>query len=128
MNEIMRFVAVGGLAALLNVLCRVGFNWLMPFESAVVLAYIFGMIAAYFLNRTMVFTSSGQPNAGQFGRFVLVNLVALVFVWVVSVGLLRVIFPLMDFKWHAETVAHAIGLASPIFSSYLLHRNYTFPP
>jgi putative flippase GtrA len=126
MNQMLLFVAVGGFAAVVNVLCRVGFSGLMPFEWAVVLAYVFGMVTAYFLNRVVVFTNSGGATMQQFGRFVLVNLAALVVVWAVSVGLLRFVFPWIKFNWHADIVAHGIGVASPMLCSYLLHRNFTF--
>lgn len=126
MTELMKFIAVGGLAAAVNVLCRIIFGWAMPFEMAVVLAYLFGMATAYFLNRAVVFQSVGTVSSKQIGRFALVNLFALIIVWAVSVGLLRSVFPWIGFAWHAETVAHAIGVASPVLSSYLLHRNYTF--
>lgn len=126
MTELIKFIAVGGLAALVNVLCRIVLGWLMPFEMAVVLAYGLGMTTAYLMNRALVFQSSGQITGQQIVRFTLVNLLALIVVWAVSVGLLRFVFPWIGFSWHAETVAHAIGVASPVLSSYLLHRNYTF--
>lgn len=126
MSELTKFIAVGGFAALVNVLCRIIFDGVMPFDMAVVLAYIMGMATAYLMNRALVFQSPGAISARQIMRFTLVNLLALVVVWAVSVGLFRIVFPWIGFSWHAETVAHAIGVASPVLSSYALHRNYTF--
>ena len=126
MSELIKFIAVGGFAALVNVVCRILLGGLMPFEVAVVLAYILGMATAYLLNRELVFKDAGAIKTSQIARFTLVNLLALVLVWAVSVGLLRFLFPWIGFSWHAETIAHAIGVASPVLSSYFLHRHYTF--
>ena len=128
MSELIKFIAVGGFAALVNVVCRILLGGLMPFEVAVVLAYILGMATAYLLNRELVFKDAGAIKTSQIARFTLVNLLALVLVWAVSVGLLRFLFPWIGFSWHAETIAHGIGVATPVVSSYLLHRNYTFKP
>jgi len=56
----------------------------------------------------------------------LVNLAAVAQVWVVSVGLARLVFPVAGFVWHAETVAHVIGVAVPVFTSYLGHKHFSF--
>jgi len=47
-------------------------------------------------------------------------------VWVVSVGLARVIFPAIGFSWRAETVAHVVGVLSPVVTSYVLHKRFSF--
>jgi putative flippase GtrA len=125
-RDLIKFTVVGGFAAMINVLCRIGLGWLMRFEVAVVLAYTVGMMTAYFLNRLVVFTSSGSATLHQMTRFALVNILALGVVLGVSVVLLRVVFPWLNFDWHAETIAHAVGVASPILSSYMLHKHYTF--
>src|SRR3546814_14697439 len=85
----------------------------MAYEAAVALAYLAGMATAYLLSRAFVFARSGRTVADEALRFALVNLVALAQVWVVSVGLARLAFPAMDFAWHAEDIAHLIGLPIP---------------
>ncbi len=120
------FLFAGGTAALVNILSRIAFNWLMPYEVAIVVAYLCGMTMAYLLNKRFVFTSSGRGVASEYMRFALVNLAAVAQVWIVSVGLARLVFPAIGFIWHAETVAHVIGVTIPVFTSYLGHKHFSF--
>jgi putative flippase GtrA len=125
-SAFLRFVVSGGIAAGANIAARIGLSQIMAYEWAVVLAYLVGMATAYALMRAFVFERSGRSAAGEAGRFVLVNLVALAQVWIVSVGLARWLFPAVGFAWHADTVAHVIGVLSPIGTSYLGHKLFTF--
>jgi len=120
------FLFAGGTAALVNILSRIAFNWLMPYEVAIVVAYLCGMTTAYLLNKHFVFASSGRGVASEYTRFALVNLAAVAQVWIVSVGLARMVFPAISFIWHAETVAHVIGVTIPVFTSYLGHKHFSF--
>jgi len=125
--EFLRFVAVGGLAASVNVGMRIVFSRVMVFEAAVVAAYGCGMVTAFLLNRWLVFTHAARaPAGGQAWRFVLVNLVALAQVWAVSEALLRLIFPALGYGFHPQTCAHAIAVASPIVTSYFGHKHFSF--
>jgi putative flippase GtrA len=126
--RIVLFLGVGGLAAIFNVLSRLALSQVMPFEAAIVLAYVCGMTTAYALNKVFVFTPSGRTVRDEYLRFTIVNLAAVAQVWVVSVGLDRVIFPWLGFSWHAETVSHVIGVTVPVFTSYLGHKHFSFSP
>lgn len=125
-SRFVLFVLAGGTAALVNILSRIVLNWVMPYEVAIIVAYLCGMTTAYLLNRRFVFASSGRGVASEYTRFALVNLAAVAQVWIVSVGLARLIFPAIGFTWHAETVAHVIGVAIPVFTSYLGHKHFSF--
>jgi putative flippase GtrA len=121
-----RFLLTGGAAALINVVSRYLLNAFMPFELAVAFAYGIGMLAAYGLARAFVFGASGRPIASELGRFALVNVVSLALVWCISVGLARLVFPAISFTWHADEIAHVVGVATPAITSYFGHRSYTF--
>ena len=125
-SRFVLFVLAGGTAALVNILSRIVLNWVMPYEVAIIVAYLCGMTTAYLLNRRFVFASSGRGVASEYTRFALVNLAAVAQVWIVSVGLARLIFPAIGFTWHAETVAHVVGVAIPVFTSYLGHKHFSF--
>ena len=120
------FLGAGGAAAVVNILSRIALNWVMRYEVAIVVAYLIGMTTAYLLNKRFVFAASGRNVTSEYLRFALVNLAAVAQVWIVSVGLARYVFPAAGFAWHAETVAHVIGVAVPVFTSYLGHKHFSF--
>jgi putative flippase GtrA len=122
----LRFVAAGGTAAGVNIVSRIIFSTAMPFEAAVLLAYGLGMIVAFTLNRSLVFEPSGRSVRDESTRFILVNAIAAAQVWVVSVALARLVFPAIGFIWNAETIAHVVGVLSPVFTSYLGHKHISF--
>lgn len=120
------FVAIGALAAALTLIARVLLSLAMSFELAVILAAPVGITVAFLLNRRYVFHATGGNGGTQYVRFFLVNLIAAAQVWAVSVGLVLWAFPAVGFTWHADLVAHTIGLASPMFTSFLLHKHFSF--
>ncbi len=124
--QFLKFLITGGIAALVNLISRYALNFVMSFEAAVVVAYLLGMTTAYLLARRFVFDASGRSVASEVRRFVLVNIVALGFVWVISVGLARVVFPAIGMTWHANDMAHLIGVLAPAVTSFIGHRFYTF--
>lgn len=124
--QFVKFLITGGIAAFVNVASRYVLNRVVQFEVAVALAYLVGMTTAYVLTRNFVFEDSGRAVATEFRRFATVNLFGLVVVWIVSVGLARLVFPAIGFVWHADDVAHLIGVLAPAVTSYLGHKHYTF--
>lgn len=98
----------------------------MPFELAVVVAYLIGMVVAYLLARGFVFQPSGQSTRSEFLRFGLVNLVGIIQVWLVSIILANWLLPAVGFDWNIELVAHTIGVLSPVITSYFGHKLFTF--
>jgi putative flippase GtrA len=125
-TQFMKFLVTGGVAAAVNLISRVMLNWAMPFEVAVVIAYLFGMATAYLLSRQFVFAASGRSVLSEVKRFTVVNLFALLLVWVVSVGLAKVVFPAVHLTWHANDIAHLIGVLAPAVTSFVGHKRYTF--
>lgn len=125
-RRFLLFLFAGGAAALVNIASRIALNLVMSYEVAIVAAYLVGMTAAYLLNRHFVFAASGRSVSSEYLRFALVNLAAVAQVWVVSVGLARWIFPAAGFAWHSETIAHVIGVAVPVFTSYFGHKHFSF--
>lgn len=120
------FILTSGFAALVNITARWAFSFTLPYDASIVLAYLCGMVTAFVLGRKFVFVAPGERYAGQAFRFGLVNLVAVAQVWGVSVLLFRSLFPAWRFTWHAETVAHVIGVGSPIVTSYFAHKHFSF--
>ncbi len=125
-RQFFSFLVVGGTAAIINLLTRILFSQAVIYEIAVVLAYVIAMTCAFLMNRRFVFDGRDGDTRSQYLRFAIVNLLALAQVWLVSVGTLRMIFPAIGYTWHAETVAHALGVMSPVITSFFGHKYYTF--
>jgi len=120
------FVLTGGLAAACNVGSRILLSRVMRYELAVVVAYLVGFVVAFLLTRALVFEASNRPWHDELIKFASVNVASFVHVWLISVGFARVVFPYFNFRWHPESVAHLIGVCSPVLFSYYAHKHFTF--
>jgi putative flippase GtrA len=128
-DRFMRFLLVGGFAAVVNIAAGALFGTFLPFGVSIILAFCFALNTAFFLNRRYVFVmAAGKSRTGQYIRFALVNVAALAQIWAVSVCILYFGLPLLGVERHAELIAHTIGVLSPIVTSYLAHKRYTFRP
>ena len=129
-REFILFLITGGIAALLNIISRIGFSRFVRFELAVLLAYGIGMITAYALARRFVFVSSQASIRRSFAGFALVNLLAVLQTWLVSVGLRNWLLPLLGIVLFRELIAHSVGVIVPVVSSYFGHKHLSFrsPP
>lgn len=125
-HAFLAFVLSGGLAAGVNVASRYLLSNWMVFEAAVTVAYLFGMTTAFVLTRRFVFDSTAGSWRAQYTRFAVVNLFSFAQVLIVSDLLARLLFPAIGFRWHAEEVAHVIGVISPIVGSYYAHKHFSF--
>jgi putative flippase GtrA len=121
-----RFLFVGIAAAAVNILSRVLISNFVPFEYAVALAFPIALTFAFSMSRYFVFETSGRSTWEQYLRFWLVNLAALVQVWLVSVGLSFWVFPAIGWTFHSELLAHTIAVCSPVLTSYYAHKVFTF--
>lgn len=125
-RQFLLFVLTGGVAALVNILSRVGFSLLLRFELAVLAAYGVGMITAYVLARRFVFAGGGQSVRRSFAAFALVNLVAVLQTWLVSIGLRQLLLPLIGVTALVDLIAHGCGVIVPVFTSFLGHKHVSF--
>ncbi len=125
-REFVLFLITGGMAAIVNVVSRVGFSQLLRFELAVLLAYGVGMLTAYVLARKFVFLQSRTSVRRSFAAFALVNLFAVLQTWLVSVGLRNWLLPLLGIVVLRDLIAHGIGVAVPVLSSYFGHKHISF--
>lgn len=124
--EFIKFIAVSGLAAVVNFISRILLNDFMGYITAVVCAYIVGMITAFILNKYLVFAVQQGEIQKQAGYFVLVNLIAIVQTVLVSWGLASYILPAIGIQHYSNELAHFIGITVPAFSSFLGHKYLSF--
>ena len=130
-NRFIRFLLAGGLAALLNFGSRFFYNIFVDFSTAVVLAFMTGLVTAYVLNKLYVFTSSGNTVAQEMGWFVFINMLALAQTWGLSVYLAQILPAYIPVegalgKELSEAIAHGSGVLLPVFTSYIGHKYLTF--
>jgi putative flippase GtrA len=128
--QFLRFVLAGGVAAAANYGSRFLFSAWLPYPAAITCAYLVGMAVAFALMRQYVFSGAGQPVLPQVAKFAIVNLLALLQTLVVSLVLARWVLPAMGVREHVEAIAHLFGVAVPVFTSFVGHRQATFrrPP
>lgn len=125
-NRAIGFVLVGVFAGCVNLAARAFLNQFMSYELAVFFAYCIGLTCAFFMNRSYVFKVTSGAPLKQYLKFALVNLLALAQVWMISVLFMRLIFPSIGFYWNSALVSHAIGVASPILTSFFAYKYFVF--
>jgi len=125
-SEFGRFVVTSGIAALVNILARIGFSQFYIYDWAIILAYLVGMLTAYLLSRKFVFKSSGRSVQREMIGFIFINIIAIIQVWGVSVGLYKWALPWVGWTWQSATVSHICGVVSPTFTSYFGHKYISF--
>jgi putative flippase GtrA len=124
--QFIRFFCLALLAAVINFVARILLDPFVGYQYAIVVAYIIGTIAAFFLYQRKVFGHSNKPWWQESGLFVFVTLAAIAQTLIVSVLLAHHIFPAMHWTWHSKEIAHIIGMGVPMFSSFLGHKYLTF--
>ncbi|HEX5213405.1 MAG TPA: GtrA family protein [Pseudolabrys sp.] len=121
-----RFLIAGGVALLLNWLCRFVFNWFVDFGWAVVLAYAVGIAVAFVLNKIFVFPYSERSLNFELFLFFLVNIAAFPYVWSIAYVLGEWVLVHWMPKQVAFAFGHAIAIATPVFVNFFLHKFVTF--
>ncbi|MEO0466509.1 MAG: GtrA family protein [Pseudomonadota bacterium] len=122
----LRFVLVGGGAAAVNIASRWLLSFVTGYQVAIVIAYLIGMLTAFILMRIWVFDDSGDGAGKELVKFAIVNGVALLQVWGVSMGLFLYLLPAIGWTWEPKLLAHTIGVLSPVITSYLGHKYFSF--
>lgn len=124
--QFIKFLCAGGSGAAANIVSRYAFDIAVPYSHAIVYAYLVGMATTYILSKYFVFDRSNETTSKEFGKFVIVNLFAIVIVWLVSITFSRHLFPLISMNYRPDDIGHIIGVCSTAFSSFFLHKYFTF--
>lgn len=125
-SEFFQFLMVGGFSAGVNFVSRIGFSELVTYRYAIIFAYLVGMLTAFLLSKHYVFEQSGRPFKDELRDFTIVNIFAVIQVWLISVGLAEYLFPKVSFTFYPEEIAHLIGLGIPAVTSYFGHKYFSF--
>jgi putative flippase GtrA len=124
--QFLRFLLAGGTAAAANWGSRFLFSLAMPYEAAVVCAFMVGLVTGFAIMRLWVFQQSQTTLVRQTISYLIVNLLALAQTVVISSSLARWLLPSMGIVDSAPAVAHLIGVLVPVGTSYLGHKFATF--
>jgi putative flippase GtrA len=125
-RQFLTFLLTGGTAAIVNFGSRILYSLVLDFSSAVILAYITGMVTAFILAKIFVFKDSQQSLHTSAVFFILVNLLAILQTWGISMGIAYSLLPRMGVTSFVPEIAHAIGVVVPVFSSYIGHKRWSF--
>lgn len=120
------FLLTGGFAAAVNLGSRIVYSLWLPFSPSVILAYLTGMVTAFVLARLFVFQTSTQTMQRAVLFFVLVNLLAVLQTWGISMAMRYWALPALGVVRYADIIAHGCGVVVPVFTSYLGHKHWSF--
>jgi len=125
-KQFLSFLFAGGFAAVVNFGSRFFYNEYMSFGNAVIIAYLTGMVTAFVLSKLFVFDKSAHSTQKEFFYFTLVNIVAIIQTYLISVGLAEYLFPSIEFTFYPNATAHAAGVIFPVFTSFIGHKYFSF--
>lgn len=125
-DERIRFLIAGGSAAFLNWIIRFPLSMFMPYAAAVTLATAIGMVAGFFLYRSLVFQGSSRSIWLQVRDFIGVNIVA---------GVITVLSALVissgpwwpdAYRHYAPGASHMAGIGIGAVVNFFGHKLFTF--
>lgn len=125
-KEFISFLITGGIAATVNFFSRIFYNQYHSFSASIIFAYLTGMVAAFILAKMFVFKSSTQSVKRSALIFSLVNILAATQTWFISMTLNFYLLPIIGVEKNVAPIASAIGIAFPVFTSYLAHKRWSF--
>ena len=125
-KQFLIFVLTGGIAALSNIVSRLGLSKILQFELAIIIAYLIGMFIAYILAKKFVFFNSKKSIKSSLAGFTVVNLLAIMQTWLVSIGIKAFLINFVESIFITELIAHTSGVIVPVFTSFFGHKYVSF--
>lgn len=124
--QFLRFFVAACLAATVNFFARILLDPLLGYSLAVFVAYLIGMIVSFVLYQRQVFSASDRPLYAEMLFFSLINVAGLLQTVIFSLSIYHWVLPWLDWTWKSKEIAHIIGMAIPVFSSFIGHKYLTF--
>jgi putative flippase GtrA len=84
------------------------------------------MTIAFALAKIFVFKESQQSLHKSAAFFILVNGVAVLQTWGISLALAYSILPALGVEHYTKEIAHAAGVIFPVFTSFIGHKYLSF--
>jgi len=125
-RQFILFLVCNTFAAGVNFGSRILFSFSMLYELAIVFAYCCGILTAFTLNKLFVFDAKQGNTGKQLLGFVIVNILGLAQTLLFSLLFRNLVFPAAGFVFYPDEAAHFIGIAIPVFTSFLGHKYFSF--
>jgi putative flippase GtrA len=125
-RQFLFFLLAGGTAATVNICSRIVYSIWLDFSLAIIFAYITGMIVAFVLFKFFVFKPSLWSVHRSAVFFVIVNFVAILQTWAISMWFAYYLLPSLGVTLFVREIAHVVGVIVPVFTSYIGHKHYSF--
>ena len=125
-REFFYFIFTGGIAALVNIISRFIFSFFLNFTLSILFSYLIAMLLAYYLARSFVFKKSKKPIASSLAVFSLINLLAIcqtLFISLITREYLSGKF--VNFQY-INFISHTLGVVTPVFTSFIGHKYFSF--
>ena len=106
------FIVVGAIAAIVNFLSRLILNQWLSFEYSIIVAFFLGLFTGYVLSRKFVFFETDSSIIPSCIKFVVVNIVAIIQTYYISIYLHLLLDKYTDWNYSLE---NNINLTSPNF-------------
>ena len=119
------FIVVGAIAAIVNFLSRLILNQWLSFEYSIIVAFFLGLFTGYVLSRKFVFFETDSSIIPSCIKFVVVNIVAIIQTYYVSIYLHLLLDKYTDWSYSRE-MAHFCGICVPVITSYYGHKYFSF--
>ena len=123
-KDFLHFIAIGLLAVCVNFFTRIVFSMEFNFFISVLLSQCIGMIFAFYLFKNYLFKSS--KRSFQLLKFLMVNLLSLLIILIISHTMAFFLLPAVGILKFKYEIAHFIGIGSTAFTSFILHKYWTF--
>ena len=125
-KEFILFLITGGFSAIINLSSRIIISNFLRFEISVLIAYLIGMITAYYLAKKYVFLNIKKSYKKSFPVFALVNFVAVLQTFFISKYIRILLIDIFNNFIIIDFISHLCGVIFPIFTSFFGHKYITF--
>ena len=124
-REFLSFIVAGGFAAIVNIISRAILSNFLNFENSIIIAYMIGMVVAFYITKKFVFVSKNNISK-SFAAFALVNLAAVAQTFFISLWSKNIILPFLGITIFVELLSHIAGVFFPVFTSFFGHKYISF--
>jgi putative flippase GtrA len=128
-KQFLRFLLVGGIAALANFLSRFAFQAFFPYTFSVALAFSLGTVISFILNRSYTFAAYDEKAMVQFIKFILIAIVGIALAAAIA-WLCMAIYKISEMalvnERQMESIAHIIAIFLITFYNFLAMKYFSF--